>query len=658
MATRGACGKEPGNEVDPRAAPRALPGAHGLRRFEQEFRQGPAAATAGRLLGDRPDRADVAPGGVDEERQPDDVALDEGRDLQHRHEDPERCVTDPEVLRDGGPVLAREPLGLGYAGLQGPDHGERRQGDDLLRVPLRRREDAEGRRHRRRRSERPEDQREVADHERRLGDPDAQTLSRADNPLVRAVGRAPVTVRTKLLVAFVGIAALLVAVAVLGLRVLGQSNARIESLGTLQLRAATYQSLQTQAQQLRQLLALRTAGDPSLNTYLGTSIAPTGHGWVRVDQAIRASLSQLGPATNESRFGFAPPAEDRPRLARIRRDYVRFGQALDRILAADQVGAHSKSKTLLTDAIDADNDLSLVTDQLAAATRAETEAVIARNRSAYTSAGNLVVAGGVASGLLALGLGLVLSWSVIGPIQRTGTRLAEIAAGDFSRHVEVPNRDELGELAANLNRMNDELSRLYEELETVSRHKSEFLANMSHELRTPLNAIIGFSELLQMQIAGELNEQQRGYVDDVLESGQHLLALINDILYLSKVEAGAMELDLSEVSLRSTLESSLTMQAERAAREGVALGLSLDPEEITVHADERKVRQVVVNLLSNAVKFTPAGGRVDVAALARNGNVEVAVSDTGPGIAPADQAQIFDEFWAGRASEGTGLGLP
>ena len=111
----------------------------------------------------------------------------------------------------------------------------------------------------------------------------------------------------------------------------------------------------------------------------------------------------------------------------------------------------------------------------------------------------------------------------------------------------MPNRDELGALAVNLNRMNDELRRLYEELETVSRHKSEFLANMSHELRTPLNAIIGFSELLQQQLFGELNEQQLGYVEDVLEAGRHLLSLINDILDLSKVEAGKMELDISDL---------------------------------------------------------------------------------------------------------------
>ncbi len=500
----------------------------------------------------------------------------------------------------------------------------------------------------------------MADHERGLGDTEAR-LTRADNPLARAVGRAPVKVRTKLLVAFAGIAALLVVVAVLGLRVLGQSNARIESLGALQLRAAAYQSLQTQAQQLRQLLAIRTAQDPSLNVFLGgtASGVQTGHSWTLVDQSITAVLSQLGPATNESRLGFTPPAGDRASLSRIRRDYRRFSRSLEQILVTDRADTRgAKSKPYLTDAIDADNDLSFVTDELAAKTRSQTDLVIAQNRSAYTSSRNLFVAVGIGSVLLALALGLVLSWSLIGPIQRTGTRLAEIAAGDFSRHLVVTNRDELGELAVNLNRMNDELRRLYEELETVSRHKSEFVANMSHELRTPLNAIIGFSELLQMQLAGELNEQQLAYVEDVLESGQHLLALINDILDLSKVEAGHMELDLADVALRGTLESSLAMHAERAARDGVALGLSLDPDEITVRADERKVRQVVVNLLSNAVKFTPEGGRVDVSATAANGAVEVAISDTGPGITAADQARIFDEFWSGGRIEGTGLGLP
>jgi len=265
---------------------------------------------------------------------------------------------------------------------------------------------------------------------------------------------------------------------------------------------------------------------------------------------------------------------------------------------------------------------------------------------------------GAGSVVLAVLLGLVLSSSLVVPIQRTEERLAEIAEGDFTRRLEVGNRDELGALAANVNRMNDELRRLYDELEAVSRHKSEFLANMSHELRTPLNAIIGFSELLELQLAGELNEEQVGYVEDVLDAGRHLLSLINDILDLSKVEAGKMELELSDFSLRQALEAGLTMHAERATRAGVALGLALDPDEITIHADERKLRQVVFNLLSNAVKFTPPGGRIDVSARLLNGIVEVGVTDTGAGIDAVDAERIFEEFASGADGEGTGLGLP
>jgi signal transduction histidine kinase len=528
----------------------------------------------------------------------------------------------------------------------------------------------------------------VADHERRLGDAHARPVSvttrpalgagrasstrrwtlprRGDNALVRAIGRAPVRVRTKLLVAFAAIAVVLVAVAALGLRVLGQSNSRVEALGTLQLRAATYQGLQTQSQQLRQLLALRGAQDPNLDVYIRGNAASVrrGGGWALVDQAIATALSQLGPATNESRFGFVPPPADEALLRRIRADYQSFSRTLERIIVLDRTRAPTRTiRSLLATVIDTDNDLGALTDRLAAATFAQTDALIAQNRHSYSSSRNLFVGVGAGSIVLALLLGLALSGSVVGPIQRTEARLAEIAVGDFTVHVDVPNRDELGSLAANLNRMNDELRRLYEELETVSRHKSEFLANMSHELRTPLNAIIGFSELLHQESFGPLNEHQRVYVEDVLGAGQHLLSLINDILDLAKVEAGRIDLELTEVSLRETLASGLTMHAGRAAREGIEIALRLDPEEIRVRADERRLRQIVFNLLSNAVKFTPAGGRVEVSALALDGVVEVAVADTGPGIAPDDQEIVFQEFGQARSGperdeEGTGLGLP
>jgi len=343
---------------------------------------------------------------------------------------------------------------------------------------------------------------------------------------------------------------------------------------------------------------------------------------------------------------------------------VEFAATLDRMLVLDRADvSNAESRRLLTTAIAADNELGALTDQLATTTRAETDILISQNAGAFTGSRDLFVAVAVGSVLLAILLGYVLSQSLVDPIQRSEARLAEIAQGDFTGRVDVPNRDELGALALNLNLMNDELRRLYDELETVSRHKSEFLANMSHELRTPLNAIIGFSELLQQQSFGALNERQRQYVEDVRGAGHDLLVLINDILDLSKVEAGRMELELDDVSLRETLETGLTMHAERAAREGVALGLRLEPHEISVRADERKIRQVVSNLLSNAVKLTPSGGRVDVVAQRTAEGVEVAVSDTGPGIAPGDQELIFEEFRqamspSGRPTEGTGLGLP
>ena len=209
-------------------------------------------------------------------------------------------------------------------------------------------------------------------------------------------------------------------------------------------------------------------------------------------------------------------------------------------------------------------ELNQLATELANATAARTDALIAQNASAYTSSRNQFI--GVAAGaiVLALLLGFVLSWSLIGPIQRIDNRLAAIASGDFSGHVDVSNRDELGALAINVNRMNDELQRLYKELEAVSKHKSEFLANMSHELRTPLNAIIGFSQVLREGMSGEINAKQQEYLDDILTSANHLLALINDVLDLSKVEAGHVDLQVAPFSLQDALERGVSMVRERA----------------------------------------------------------------------------------------------
>jgi signal transduction histidine kinase len=207
-----------------------------------------------------------------------------------------------------------------------------------------------------------------------------------------------------------------------------------------------------------------------------------------------------------------------------------------------------------------------------------------------------------------------------------------------------------------------ELQQKSAELQVMSQHKSDFLASMSHELRTPLNAIIGFSEVLTERMFGELNERQEEYLNDILSSGRHLLSLINDILDLSKIEAGRMDLEISSFDLPTALANAMTLVRERAQRHGIELSLKVDKRLGAFNADERKFKQIVLNLLSNAVKFTPDGGKVDVSANLDTQFVAIAVRDTGIGIAPEDQATVFEEFkQVGRdytkQAEGTGLGL-
>jgi signal transduction histidine kinase len=286
----------------------------------------------------------------------------------------------------------------------------------------------------------------------------------------------------------------------------------------------------------------------------------------------------------------------------------------------------------------------------------------------------------------AIAASFLLAGRLVRPIKAMQVAARRIGAGEYDQRIDLTRSDELGALADEFNRMAGSLEESYgaleqkvedrtrelqealsqladksRELEVASRHKSEFLANMSHEVRTPLNAILGFSQVLQERLFGELNEKQLEYLDDILSSANHLLALINDILDLSKVEAGQLELEIAEFSLREALERGVVMVRERAVKNGVALDLTTDPRAETVEADERRVRQVIYNLLSNAVKFTPSGGRIDVSTERVDGEVRVAVQDTGPGIGPEDRERIFEEFQqalgAKSQAEGTGLGL-
>jgi signal transduction histidine kinase/CHASE3 domain sensor protein len=208
-----------------------------------------------------------------------------------------------------------------------------------------------------------------------------------------------------------------------------------------------------------------------------------------------------------------------------------------------------------------------------------------------------------------------------------------------------------------------EISTSNQQLEVVSRSKSDFLANMSHELRTPLNSVIGFSEVLLDRMFGPLNEKQAEYVGNILTSGKHQLSLINDILDLSKVESGKMELDLTRFSLREILDASVTMLTEKALKMGMALTIDLAPgADITMVADQRKLKQILFNLLSNAVKFTPAGGAIVVSGVRDGDFIEIAVTDNGPGIRAEDIPKLFQPFTQlesvyTKGFEGTGLGL-
>jgi signal transduction histidine kinase len=436
--------------------------------------------------------------------------------------------------------------------------------------------------------------------------------------------------------------ALLLALGVLGAQLVRDANARSDHLADLQRRTAAYQEL-------------RQNTDQQLSDVAAALVAP--------DQAELASaVRQLGLAGyNVERLSFVAP-DEAERVDDLRALHGQFVAAMTKVLDLASTGKSAQAREVYsTQARPLADRLERRTDELVHKAEADTLDSIEQSHADYQRSLLAIAGFGVGSIALALLLGVALALSIVRPVRAMEARFARIAQGEFSEHLSVENRDELGTLSSNLNRMSDELARLYAEVQSANRHKSEFLANMSHELRTPLNAVIGFSEVLLQRLFGELNEKQEEYLRDILTSGRHQLALINDILDLSKVEAGRMELQVSTFALGDTVQAGVTMVRAAATRRDISLKVDLDPRIGLIEADERKVRQVLFNLLANAVKFTGQSGSIEIQTKSVHEEARVSVRDSGVGIAPEDQARIFQEFQqatAGqRAEESTGLGL-
>jgi signal transduction histidine kinase len=277
--------------------------------------------------------------------------------------------------------------------------------------------------------------------------------------------------------------------------------------------------------------------------------------------------------------------------------------------------------------------------------------------------------------LLALLLGFVISWSFILPVREAHGFLTEVAKGNFQATINVPNRDEFGDLAERMNQMSRELHSLYESqraaaqelqmlnarLTEASKAKSEFLANMSHELRTPMNAILGFIEMLLDDIYGEIPPHLREPLIDVQANGKHLLNLINDVLDLSKIEAGRMELVLGEYSVQDVVETVRTSLQSLALEKGLGFAAAAEDDIPLAFGDGRRITQCLMNLVGNALKFCKRG-RVAVWVERQGNDLLYQVSDTGIGIPKEELKNIFTEFQQvdtaiTREFSGTGLGL-
>ncbi len=464
--------------------------------------------------------------------------------------------------------------------------------------------------------------------------------------LPRIVARAPFTVHAKLISAFFAIVTLLIIFGFVVIQVLSGINRRSDELSQLRRKVAAFRQLQH---------------DTTTQIYSATSALLSPE-----DGMLESALRQL----NEFRYDLDRlqfvTQDEVDLFERIKKEHEQLIQMITKVVELTRGHELKKANELrLTKTALLADTLERLTNEMVNRAEAAMEAKVDESNRAYMASRWVVIGFAVASIGLAVLLGYAVSSSLMGPVKLMDERLRQIALGDFSRSIEVPNQDELGTLANNLNRMNIELRSLYQQIEIASRHKSDFLASMSHELRTPLNAIIGYSEMLAEEAE---DRDQSDFIPDLQKiraSGKHLLALINDILDLSKIEAGKVELFPETFNVKALIVEVASTVQPMIEKNSNILTINSADNSYAMYADITKVRQILLNLLSNACKFTELGTiTLDAVQDCSEGTgwLSVRVIDTGIGMTMEQMEKLFQPFsqadiQTARKYGGTGLGL-
>jgi signal transduction histidine kinase len=462
---------------------------------------------------------------------------------------------------------------------------------------------------------------------------------------VAIVARAPLRLQTKLLLSFLSIALLLIGLGAVALRVLATVNESTGALISAERNFAAYQQAQHNiTSQLYKLYGINSALIVAQQEDVSNALYEL--------TKYRRDLDQL----------LDTQGDDAALIHGVEDTYDQLLSAISHLATLSRTGdIHQALEVQKSTVQPLAGQLEQLASDLLQRGEAERAARVEERKSAYQSAQAIVAGFALVSIALALVLGRTISLSVTEPMAEIGERLKKIAAGEFDQLVLIANRDELGALADDLNRTSKELSQLYSELAAANRHKSEFVANMSHELRTPLNAILGYTELILDNIYGEVPGKMRSVLERVQTNGKHLLGLINDVLDMSKIEAGQLTLSLSDYSIHDMVQGVYMAVEPLAANKKLAFNIDVEPNLPPARGDERRLSQVLLNLVGNAIKFTDSG-EVAIKVGTSDSAFTVAVRDTGPGISAADQAKLFQEFQQAdnsvtRQKGGTGLGL-